>query len=175
MREKVTFINLYKEQYKLSNMCEVLEISPKTYYKYRNKEDTDYYDYLIIKEIFNDSSVSFSGYNNLHTFLDKPKIKKKQLHFTQAVTYTFYYFFLVVYQMGFTSLSTIFISIPFYFPIRFALSELGYQRSNTRSIVAKALLISCKSSFNNVTSTDPIFSSNRAIFLVPGIGTIHSF
>lgn len=33
-------------------MCSVLEISPKTYYKYRNKEDPDYYDYLIIKEIF---------------------------------------------------------------------------------------------------------------------------
>ena len=33
-------------------MCAVLEISPKTYYKYRNKEDPDYYDYLIIKEIF---------------------------------------------------------------------------------------------------------------------------
>ena len=33
-------------------MCAVLEISPKTYYKYRYKEDPDYYDYLIIKEIF---------------------------------------------------------------------------------------------------------------------------
>ena len=38
-------------------MCAVLNISPKTYYKYRNKEDPDYYDYLIIKEIFNDSKV----------------------------------------------------------------------------------------------------------------------
>ena len=36
-------------------MCAVLNISPKTYYKYRNKEDPDYYDYLIIKEIFDDS------------------------------------------------------------------------------------------------------------------------
>ena len=27
-------------------MCAVLNISPKTYYKYRNKEDPDYYDYL---------------------------------------------------------------------------------------------------------------------------------
>ena len=26
-------------------MCAVLNISSKTYYKYRNKEDTDYYDY----------------------------------------------------------------------------------------------------------------------------------
>ena len=33
-------------------MCTVLNISSKTYYKYRNKEDPDYYDYLIIKEIF---------------------------------------------------------------------------------------------------------------------------
>ena len=33
-------------------MCAVLNISPKTYYKYRNLEDPDYYDYLIIKEIF---------------------------------------------------------------------------------------------------------------------------
>ena len=31
-------------------MCAVLEISPKTYYKYRNKEDPDYYNYLIIKD-----------------------------------------------------------------------------------------------------------------------------
>ena len=29
-------------------MCAVLEISPKTYYKYRNKEDPDYYDYLYL-------------------------------------------------------------------------------------------------------------------------------
>lgn len=31
-------------------MCAVLEISPKTYYKYRNKEDPDYYDYLKLKK-----------------------------------------------------------------------------------------------------------------------------
>ena len=35
-------------------MCAVLNISSKTYYKYRNKEDPDYYDYLIIKEIFDE-------------------------------------------------------------------------------------------------------------------------
>ena len=35
-------------------MCAVLEISSKTYYKYRNKEDPDYYDYLIIKKIFDE-------------------------------------------------------------------------------------------------------------------------
>ena len=32
-------------------MCPVLEINQRTYYKYRNKEDKDYYEYLIIKEI----------------------------------------------------------------------------------------------------------------------------
>lgn len=36
-------------------MCTVTEISKRTYYKYRNPEDKDYYDYLIIKEIFGDS------------------------------------------------------------------------------------------------------------------------
>ena len=42
-------------------MCVVLEISPKTYCKYRNKEDPDYYDYLIIKEIFDESKGTY-GY-----------------------------------------------------------------------------------------------------------------
>ena len=45
-------------------MCSVLEISPKTYYKYRNKEDPDYYDYLIIKEIFDDSKGTY-GYRRI--------------------------------------------------------------------------------------------------------------
>ena len=31
-------------------MCAILEISPKSYYKYKNKEDPDYYDYLVIKK-----------------------------------------------------------------------------------------------------------------------------
>ena len=31
-------------------MCAVLEISIRTYYKYRNAEDLDYYDYLIIND-----------------------------------------------------------------------------------------------------------------------------
>ena len=63
-REKVTFINLYRDNYKLYNMCAVLEISTKTYYKYRNKEDPDYYDYLIIKEIFDDSKGTY-GYRRI--------------------------------------------------------------------------------------------------------------
>ena len=45
-------------------MCAVLEISPKTYYKYRNREDPDYYDYLIIKEIFDDSKGTY-GYRRI--------------------------------------------------------------------------------------------------------------
>lgn len=45
-------------------MCAVLQISPKTYYKYRNKEDPDYYDYLIIKEIFDDSKGTY-GYRRI--------------------------------------------------------------------------------------------------------------
>ena len=38
--------------------------SPKTYYKYRNKEDPDYYDYLIIKEIFDNSKGTY-GYRRI--------------------------------------------------------------------------------------------------------------
>ena len=32
-------------------MCAALEISKRTYYKYRNNEDKDYYDYLLILHI----------------------------------------------------------------------------------------------------------------------------
>ena len=60
----MTFINLYRNDYKLYNMCAVLNISPKTYYKYRNKEDPDYYDYLIIKEIFDESKGTY-GYRRI--------------------------------------------------------------------------------------------------------------
>ena len=45
-------------------MCEVLEISKRTYYKYRNVEDKDYYDYLIIKEIFDESKRTY-GYRRV--------------------------------------------------------------------------------------------------------------
>ena len=45
-------------------MCAVLKTSPKTYYKYRNKKDADYYDYLIIKEIFDDSKGTY-GYRRI--------------------------------------------------------------------------------------------------------------
>ncbi len=45
-------------------MCAVLNISPKTYYKYRNKEDPDYYDYLIIKELFDENKRTY-GYRRI--------------------------------------------------------------------------------------------------------------
>ena len=45
-------------------MCEVLEISPKTYYKYRNLADKDYEDYKIIRKIFNNSMKTY-GYRRI--------------------------------------------------------------------------------------------------------------
>jgi len=42
-------------------MCEVLNISKRNYYKYRNSEDKDYYDYLIIKEILEDSKRTYGS------------------------------------------------------------------------------------------------------------------
>jgi len=42
-------------------MCEVLNISKRTYYNYRNSEDKDYYDYLIIKEIYDDSKGTYGS------------------------------------------------------------------------------------------------------------------
>ena len=40
-------------------MCVALEISKRTYYKHRNAEDKDYYDYLLIKEIFEESGNTY--------------------------------------------------------------------------------------------------------------------
>ena len=40
-------------------MCEVLELSKRTFYKYRNRNDPDYYDYLLIKEIFDESKGTY--------------------------------------------------------------------------------------------------------------------
>lgn len=45
-------------------MCAVLEISPRTYYRYRDSEDPDYYEYLIIKEVFEDSKRTY-GYRRI--------------------------------------------------------------------------------------------------------------
>ena len=58
------FINLYINKYKLSNMCAVLEISKRTYYKYRNSDDPDYLDYLMIKKVFDDSKGTY-GYRRI--------------------------------------------------------------------------------------------------------------
>lgn len=45
-------------------MCEVLNISTKTYYKYRNKIDKDYNDYLVIKKIFEEGREMY-GYRRI--------------------------------------------------------------------------------------------------------------
>lgn len=45
-------------------MCEVLEISPKTYYKYRNIADKDYSEYKMIRKIFNASKKTY-GYRRI--------------------------------------------------------------------------------------------------------------
>jgi len=45
-------------------MCEVLEISASTYYKYRNTIDPDYSDYVIIKQIFDENFHSY-GYRRI--------------------------------------------------------------------------------------------------------------
>ena len=45
-------------------MCGALDISKRTYYKYRNSEDKDYYDYLLIKEIFDESKGTY-GYRRV--------------------------------------------------------------------------------------------------------------
>jgi len=42
-------------------MCIALDIKRSTYYKYRNTEDKDYYDYLIIKEIFDESNNTYGA------------------------------------------------------------------------------------------------------------------
>ena len=42
-------------------MCAVLKISKRTYYKYRDSDDPDYIDYLMIKNVFNKSKGTY-GY-----------------------------------------------------------------------------------------------------------------
>lgn len=46
-------------------MCEVLEISTSTYYKYRNTRDPDYDDYIMIKEVFEEHKKTY-GYRRVH-------------------------------------------------------------------------------------------------------------
>lgn len=45
-------------------MCEVLQISPKTYYKYRWVKDKDYEDYKLMRKIFNRSLKTY-GYRRI--------------------------------------------------------------------------------------------------------------
>ena len=45
-------------------MFSVLDIAKRTYYRYRNSEDKDYYDYLLIKEIFDESKRTY-GYRRI--------------------------------------------------------------------------------------------------------------
>ena len=45
-------------------MCIVLEISKKTYYKYRDKQDKDYFDYIVIKQEFELSKKTY-GYRRI--------------------------------------------------------------------------------------------------------------
>ena len=40
-------------------MCAALDISRSAYYKYRSSEDQDYYDYLIIREVFEESRCTY--------------------------------------------------------------------------------------------------------------------
>lgn len=54
-KEKTKFktvdINL-KERIFWNFLCDLLNLSRKTYYKYRNTINKDYNDYLLIKEVF---------------------------------------------------------------------------------------------------------------------------
>lgn len=45
-------------------LCSVLNISRKTYYKYRNTTDKDYYDYLMIKKVFEEGHEMY-GYRRI--------------------------------------------------------------------------------------------------------------
>ena len=60
----MTFITIHRNDYKLSNLCAALAVSRRTYYKYRNKEDPDYYEYLLIKDIFDESKGTY-GYRRV--------------------------------------------------------------------------------------------------------------
>lgn len=55
----------------MSNLCAALAISRRTYYKYRDSEDPDYYEYLLIKDIFDESKGTY-GYRRV---LEGLKIK----------------------------------------------------------------------------------------------------
>ena len=58
-------------------MCAVLEISKRTYYKYRTADDPDYLDYLMIKNIFKKSKGTY-GYRRITEGLKTNLIKSGQ-------------------------------------------------------------------------------------------------
>lgn len=60
----MTFITIHINDYKLSNLCAALAVSRRTYYKYRGSEDPDYYEYLLIKDIFDGSKGTY-GYRRI--------------------------------------------------------------------------------------------------------------
>lgn len=64
-------------------MCDVLSIGIKNYYRYKNTIDKDYYDYLLIKEVFDESKCTY-GYRRIEeglkikngTIMNHKKIKR---------------------------------------------------------------------------------------------------
>lgn len=64
VKEKVNFINCFREEYKLKNLFFVLKINKKTYYKHRYSLDKDYFDYLLIKNVFIESKCTY-GYRRI--------------------------------------------------------------------------------------------------------------
>lgn len=63
-REKVIFINVYKNEYSLKSLCNALEISPRTYYRNKDKEDSDDEDVTLIYKVFNNSMKTY-GYRRV--------------------------------------------------------------------------------------------------------------
>ena len=55
---------MFKNKYNLRDLLDVLNISKSNYYKYRNYLDKDYSDYLLIKEIFDESRCTY-GYRRI--------------------------------------------------------------------------------------------------------------
>lgn len=58
------FINLHIGEYRLVNLCAALGVSRRTYYRHRSGEDPDYYDYVLIKEVFDESKGTY-GYRRI--------------------------------------------------------------------------------------------------------------
>lgn len=54
-------MRLHLGEYRLSNMCAALEISERTYYRLKDREDPDYWDYLLIKQIFDESKGTYGS------------------------------------------------------------------------------------------------------------------